>query len=295
LSLELVLIGFSTVEAIPLYHLYPGGVALRLLSKPMRSLNCEYDLDVCEWARGPEVFVSVSIPFTVVENLMSRWGCDIVFLDGLEPLEFFNVGYLRERLGPHVTLASRAHGFTDVRVEVDYYLVEDLSIIVGDEVIRRNVVRFVEGLQSKGKPFELHVYIDNPYVEELGDIVGVAESSGAPLHVTVQNPRGGGPVRSLYEQLRRRVGIVYVHTRIYDEVDTRCPRCDTILLYRSGWALRGVNLRDSTCPKCGTRIQITGVVRGKTRESLLRIARGGVVWYNPLFYRSLQAGRTHSP
>jgi MoaA/NifB/PqqE/SkfB family radical SAM enzyme len=129
---------------------------------------------------------------------------------------------LRERLGPHVTLASRAHGFTDVRVEVDYYLVEDLSIIVGDEVIRRNVVRFVEGLQSKGKPFELHVYIDNPYVEELGDIVGVAESSGAPLHVTVQNPRGGGPVRSLYEQLRRRVGIVYVHTRIYDEVDTRC-------------------------------------------------------------------------
>ncbi len=236
--------------------------------------------------------MSITIPFDVVKHLLLRWGCEVVFLDGLEPLEFFNVGYLREHLGSSTTLASRAHGFTDVRDEVDYYLVEDLSVIAGDEALRRNVVRFTEELLSRGKPFELHVYIDSPYIEELGDLVDIAGSFEIPLHVTIYNPRGGGPVRSLYEQLRRKIKIVYVHTSIYDEVDTKCPNCNSILLYRAGGALRGVNLKNSSCPNCGVRIPLVGSVKGRTREVLLKITRGKVAWYNPLFYKNIPASRS---
>ncbi len=292
MKFEVVLIGLSTVEVLPLFHLYPGGSALRLLSKPLRSLECSYDFDVCEWARGPEVFTSIEVPVGAIKHLMLRWGCDIVFLDGLEPLEFFDVRFLREYLGEGVVLTSRTHGFTRASDYVSYYLVEDLSIIVGDEALRKNIIRFIEELQLKGKPFELHVYTVNPYIEEVGELADLAGSARAPLHITIYNPRGGGLVRSLYEQLKRKIGIVYVHTSIYDEIDTRCPSCNTILLYRGGGALKGVNLKDSTCPNCGTRIPLFGVVKGRTRETLLRITRGRVIWYNPLLYKTFIAGGT---
>lgn len=295
MSLEVVLLGLSTVEVLPLFHLYPGGSALRLLSKPLRVLECEYDLEVCGWARGPEAFKGVEIPLDAVKHLTHRWGCDIVFLDGLEPLGFFNAGYLKGYLGEDVILASRAHGFTGPSNHVDYYLVEDLSIIAGDEALRRNVVKLVEDLKSRGKPFELHVYTVNPYIEEVGELADLAGGAGVPLHVTIYHPRGGGPVRSLYEHLRRRAKIVYVHTSIYDEIDTKCPNCGTILLYRARGALRGVNLNDSSCPNCGTPIPIVGRIRGRSRESLLRITRGRVVWFNPLFYKSMLTGKTQPP
>ena len=292
MMVEVVLIGLSTIEALPLFHLYPGGSALRLLSKPLRSLECEYDFEVCEWARGPEAFTSVEMPVHMVKHLARRWGCDVVFLDGLEPLEFFNLEYLRGHLGGDAIIASRAHGFTEVGDHADYYLVEDLSIITGDEAHRRNVIRFVEDLKLRGRPFELHVYAVNPYIEEVEELVDVAGDMEAPLHVTIHNPRSESLVRSFYEHLRRKVKMVYVHTSIYSETNTRCPNCGTILLYRAEGVLRGVNLKDSTCPNCGTPIAVVGIVRGRTRGSLLRITKGGVVWYNPLFYKSLPAGRT---
>lgn len=286
MSLNVVLIGRSTIEAIPLFHLYPGGSALRLLLRPSRSLECTFDVEVCEWAKGPEVFPSIETPISLINHLIRLWGCDILSLDGIEPLESVDVRILREHLGS-VVLVARAHGFKRVSEFVDYYLVEDLSIPAGNPGLRGNVLGVIDKLISLGKPFEVHVYIDNPYMEELEGIVEVLKGTSIPLHVAINNPRGGGPVKSLYQELRKILRYVYVHTRIYDEVDTLCPNCGTILLHRSGNILRAVNLANGKCPKCGTQLHLVGVVRGRTRESLARITRGGVVWYNPLFYKSI--------
>lgn len=288
LSVNIVLIGLSTVEAIPLFHLYPGGSALRLLARPARSLECNYDLDICDIARGPEAFTSVEIPIRAIQSLASRWSCDVIFLDGLEPLESLDSKAIREGINSNIALAARIHGFIEPSGYIDYYLVEDISVITGASWLRVRVLRVMEDLNSKGKPFEAHIYLDEPNIEELREPLELLESSKAPLHVTIYNPKGGGAVRRLYEMLRGKLNYVYVHTKIYDEVNTYCPNCNTIILHREGVALRNVNLGSSgRCPRCNAEIKIVGVVRGRTRRSLLRIARGGAAWYNPLFYKTV--------
>lgn len=275
------MLGLSTLEAIPLYHLYPGGSALRVVTSPARSMKCKEERwEICEWMRGPEAFSPISLAGEVLESLAKRWQVDVLFLDGFEPWEGG-----RALAGAGMTVASRAHGFS--RPEADYVLLEDVSWLVGENV-RREVARTAEHLHSSGIPFELLSYLPEPRVEALGELAEVAEKARA-LHLFL-DPRGGGQERALYEQLRRRLPYVYLHAGLYSQLDTYCPRCGALVLSRDSISLRASHVKGKSCGRCGGELALEGTARERSSRTLLRLAREGVAWYNPLFlaYKGLR-------
>ncbi|MEM1938964.1 MAG: hypothetical protein QXI24_04130 [Acidilobaceae archaeon] len=284
-DIKVLLFGLSTVEAIPLYHAYPGGVALRILVKPTKSIECleDFSFEICEWIKGPQLFPDITIPSSILVRLTTAWKPSMIMIDGLEPLESLDLSIIRDTIKDKF-IATRAHGYTDIPVGIDYVLVEDISRLVGLDYIRRNIIKLAEKLLERRVGFEIQVYAINPYLEELGELIEVAEIREIPIHIQVENPRGGGPVIRLYEELSKKLKYVYIHTRIYDALDTQCPNCKTILLYRSEGVLRGINISNSKCPKCGYTIRLEGSAKPKTKPTIVRLTRGRTVWYNPLMY-----------
>ncbi|MCX8196650.1 MAG: hypothetical protein N3F67_06240 [Acidilobaceae archaeon] len=280
MGVSAALIGHSTLESIPLFHFYPGGSAIRLAFRPRRSLPCrEGGFEICEWMKGPEAFPEVRLPHGVVEGLARRWGVDVLFLEGFEPWEA--AGDVKVEGLP---VAARAHGFS--LPAADYVLLEDVSELAGAE-LKRDVARVASWLSSRGTPFELGVYLLEPRLEGLGEVLEVAPLARA-LHLYVRDPKGGGAAKALYAELKRRVPYVYLHAGIHSELDTYCPRCGAIVLQRHEGALRGHFVREGKCGRCGLEVPISGSLRERTSRTLLKLARGGVAWYNPLMYLSFK-------
>ncbi|MCX8165320.1 MAG: hypothetical protein N3D79_01825 [Acidilobaceae archaeon] len=283
MNVEVILIGLSTLESIPLYHLFPGGSAARVVARPARTMQCrESKREICEWMRGPEAFSPISLPAETIVNLSKRWRADVLFLDGFEPWEH---GRALREAARDLTVATRAHGFS--RPEADYVLLEDVSWLVGEN-LRKEVISTAEHLHSSGVPFELLVHLPEAREEALGELLEVAEKARA-LHVSL-DPKGGGE-RALYERLRRKLPFVYLHADLFSELDTYCPQCSTIVLARDDRSLRGSYVEGRACKRCGRELPLFGTARERSSRTLLRLAREGVAWYNPLVFLTFKGLR----
>jgi pyruvate formate lyase activating enzyme len=66
-------------------------------------------------------------------------------------------------------------------------------------------------------------------------------------------------LEKLYAVAKKELDYVYIGNvaeTVYN--DTYCPKCETLLIDRLGFNIEKYNIKDGTCPKCGTSINIVG-------------------------------------
>ncbi|MDM7274580.1 MAG: hypothetical protein P3X22_000420 [Thermoprotei archaeon] len=292
-SINVVLLGYSTVEAIPLFHLAPGGSALRVLVRPLKSLECEASFEVCEWMRGPEVYPGVPLDARVLRHTVKMWKPSVVVLDGFEPLGSLSLEEFRGALnGAGLMVGARIHGVADLAglEALDFAVTEDHSILTGFSEARERLLRAVRVMAKAGVHVEHVAYLWKPEVGVLGDTVEALAALDVPLHVFIENPGGWNLVNRLYESLGGRLSYVYVHSEAYNILETRCPSCNTVVMARVPGILKASALTGGSCSKCGAPIKLRGNVLARTPERLSRVTGGRTLWYNPLVFK--RAGET---
>ncbi len=281
----LVSAGYSTVEDLPVFHCCPGGSALRAAVAPVRvSVGaCGYCGLAGELAASRDALHYGFVECSDLAMLAARWSVNLVLLDGPEPLANAGAGAVEciaSELGGSVALAARWHGLTrEPPDSIDVVIAEYSPGWVDAEALVR-LLGFLESEASLGEPrVEAVVYLEKPVVEHVRPLVERIEGSNVPLHIFVSDYYGGKAAMDLLAWARSRVRYAYLHAGPYSELDTRCPSCGAGLTVRLEYHLAALAVEGGSCPKCGTPIPLRRVVAKKTPVRVLRLTRGGTVWY----------------
>ncbi len=280
---RLVAVGLGLVESVPLYHAYPGRLAARIALPPPPGVRVDCrgweECSHLETIGAPE---GVELPLEVVARLVSRWRPALAVLDS--PESWLAAGDFKGLPAP---LAARSVGALEPgRSHLGGLAVlkaEYVAAYTGEPAMNVRLSRTVDKAVAAGLHVEVDVYVPEASMEQVLPALEAAESHGLPLHVHVEDHGGGGPVRSLYESLRRRHPLTYVHAGLYSHRDTYCPRCGTPLISRSRGYYTSSALKDGRCPRCGAELRVLGGVPERPDPRAALIWRRGVEWYDARF------------
>lgn len=274
--MRLVAVGYSTVEAIPLYHVSPGGSSLRLVVAGGGDLGIDCDwVEVCSIARA-SMGEGVEVSPARVAGYASRWRADVVMLDGIEPLQRVGRSSLGQIAGKTL-LGARSQDPLEADTSLVSFMLVDHVEPLGGRVPTHRLVMGIERLKRVGVHVEVATYLEEPRYEE---IIPLVEAVGEyPLHVYIRDPRRGLP--SFIERLSRRVPYAYIHAGPHSRLDTTCPQCGAVLATRSEGALQRAILKGPVCPRCGARVPVLGRVYESTPSRLYVVSRGGTEWIHP--------------
>jgi len=280
---RVVAVGLGLVESVPFYHAYPGRLAARIALPPPRGVRVDCGgWEECahlETVGAPE---GVEVPVDIIAGLVARWRPALAVLDS--PESWRGLGEFRGRLG--VGLAVRSVGALEPGAGdlegASALKAEYVSAYTGEPAMNVRLSRTVDRAVKAGLHVEVDAYVPEASMESVLPALEAAASHGLPLHVHVEDHGGGGPVRSLYEAIRRRHPLVYIHAGLYSYRDTYCPRCGTPLISRSRGYATSSALKNGSCPRCGAKIKLLGgPPKPDPRAALLW--RRGVEWYDPRF------------
>lgn len=283
------MIGIGTMESIPVYHFSPGGLAVRAVYSSIEYPVYKCDaFPICVFGEGGRVLSPVEADSGFLLDRARAWSAWSIFLDGLEPLNSMGEGALeelRENAGKRgLSVGARSLGLVEGERlwALDYLVIDYMRDYALDPSIPGDAVKLLYKVLDSKLWVEVSAYLKTPDYGRLQPLVVALEGSDVPLHVFIEDHRGGGPVRDLYEKLRERLKYVYIHNDLYPELDTVCPNCGAPVASRSEGVLRVLEVRDGSCWKCGYKIPLRVPVRKKTPEHLLlTLDEGGVKWYHP--------------
>ena len=285
-ALPLAAAGYSTVEDLPVFHCCLGGSALRLAVAPVRrSLPpCGHCGLAGELSEAREALHYGFVECGDVAWLARRWSVNLVALDGPEPLANAGLGVtecLSRELGDEAAVAVRWHGGApEPPPEVDVVIAEySPGWLEPGDLVR--MLDFIESEARRSEPrVEVAAYLEKPVAEHLKPVVDRISGSNVPLHIFVVDYYGGKAAMDLHAWARARVHYAYLHAGPYSELDTRCPSCGVGLTVRLEYHLAALAVKEGACPKCGTPIPFRRVIATKTPARVLRLTRGGTVWYH---------------
>ena len=288
-SIPVVLVGYSTVEAVPVYHCCAGGVSLRVILPPRLEppFSCRgFCGGLEEWVERAPVMQSVEVECASLLRLASRWGASLLVLEGVEPLAWEGAAsLLREARGRGLAAGARFHGSPSVEppVDVDVMIVDYIPEGYEDPRVNLRLLEYMEEAARGARPewVEVNVYQEKPSYASLLPVVERLKHSNVPLHVHIKEHLGGGPVVDLYKKLKARIRYVYVHAGPYSEEDTLCPTCGATIAAREGGVLLSSELKDGACPVCGTPIPFRRQVARRTPPMVVRETGGSTIWYRP--------------
>ncbi len=275
MDIELIAVGYSTMEAVPLFHVAPGGSILRLLVGGGRDTGVDCDwVDTCSILTA-SISSGVRVDAGSIVKYASKWGVDAILFDGVDPLgrvERRLIEVLRSRF----LIGSRVQdpGGLDPSL-VDFLLVDHIEPIGGD-VPTHVLVGSLNGLMGKTH-IEVLTYLEEPRYEEIIPIVEAVR--GCPIHVFIHNYERG--LHVFMKELARRAPYSYIHAGPHSRLDTYCPRCGTPLLSRGMGRLGASNLKNGSCPRCGYRIPLIGRVYDSTPSRIYMVTRGATEWLHP--------------
>lgn len=287
--IPVAMLGLSSAEAIPLYHYTPGGVILRiaLAGHAGTLFECE-GFPICVFGDGSRLAL-MPVDTSLILYKARQWRVDAVFLDGLEPLNSLGEDELLDLIE-----AFKRHGFRvgartlglsspSVVERLDFAVIDYMKDYSVDPAVPGEAIRLIYDLLEVEKPWiEVSAYIKEPSFWRLHPLVLALSGSERPVHVFIEDHKGGGPLRDLYEELKRRMPYVYIHNDLYSRLDTYCPRCKAPIASRDEGVLRALEvLDDERCWKCGYKLAFRGRIRKKTPEQLLLSTEGGVKWFHP--------------
>ncbi len=284
-SIGVISIGYSTAEALPLFHTLSGGSVLRVVAYSTAGAHaglsgCDnfevFDIYGPSLAGPPLKWVK---PRQVAE-LAKAWGVDGVIV---ESFRASSLGYFTAELRRLGLVTGARTNVGDLPSGLDFLVYDALGTCDSSfDVPGPEIDRALSRLRSQGTWVEVVGYLREPVAEGVLGLAYVTSYHGVPLHVFVLEHRGGGPVKDMYERLKRVNPFTYVHVPLYSELITYCPRCGSPIAYREGGTLRSLELGpNSTCWRCGTPLPFVHLVAKKTAERVVLLSGGQTRWYDP--------------
>jgi len=285
-KLEVSSIGYGCVEGVPIFHVAPGGAAIRIIV-PARVI---FDFKCPEWcgilselteAAGSEEPITMEVSDII--DLARKWGTDVIVLEGLEPSLHECVSELLELAGRAGLLtAIRTQGLGDARVlgEADAVVFDYLATLTGEAHYKISALSLLEKLTRLNVLVEFNLYMKEPLPEAVTPVLYRLRWSD-PLHLHIGDPRGGGPARLVYETSRKSHSYTYLHSPPYDRLDTYCHECGALIAVREYPRLISLHAPEGKCWRCGARLPFLGPLYDRTKPTVLRRCGGGARWHDP--------------
>lgn len=267
---------WSYVERIPLYHFYPGSVALKVWV-----MGCPMECEVCieSTVKMPIDVVDLKkIDTTILTDFLKRIRANILFFHGGETLLHWKwlkaiVRELKHKsilTGAKTSCTISEHVVKDASNILNTLLVEiPLRIVENCKPIKDNL----EVLRDSKAHVEIVVLINSrmndTIVSRLTSILGVL-SSETPIMIY---PLLEYPYTTLTD-LRKMIvskGFKYVYIvddPLYKFENTYCPKCNRLLIERHKRFLRKCFIENHSCPSCKYTINI----KGKCKPAYSRIS-----------------------
>ncbi len=291
---KLVALNVDPIEKKPLFHFLPGTQSLSIATA-----GCNFQCEFCQnWqiSQSPRTGQGRTDQTTGPEQIVAaavEHNCESISYTYTEPTIFFELAYDTSRLAHARGIGNCfvSNGYMTPRaVETIAEFLDAINVDLKafrDETYRRvmkarlePVLMCLRALVAAGIWVEVTTLIVpgmNDSDEELADIAAfIAGDLGRHVPWHVSRFHGNYKMTSApptpIETLRRAVeigfkaGLKYVYCgNVTGQADesTYCPACGARLTGRTGYMIRGVEIADGACPKCGERIE--GVWRRNLR------------------------------
>ncbi|MEB3816932.1 MAG: hypothetical protein LRS46_03215 [Desulfurococcales archaeon] len=276
------------MEDIPLFHLAPGGSAMRVLTPaslepPLRcpeSCGVLYELTTSYGSEFP-----VSVPCRDLLSLASKWRVDVLSIEGIEPLGLEGVEELISKAREAGFLvAVRSQGLyldSSLKSGVDAVVFDYVGTLTENPFYKVKALSSLDSLLMASLSLEVVAYMREPVVEAIVPLVERMKENAA-LHIFIEDPKGGGPAREVYETALKKHSYTYLHSPPYDRLDTYCPKCGALIAVREDSKLVALKTREGRCWRCGHPLPFRGPLYERTKPTILRrTGGGGVRWHDP--------------
>ncbi|NIQ00278.1 MAG: AmmeMemoRadiSam system radical SAM enzyme, partial [Nitrospinaceae bacterium] len=274
------------IEKKPFFHVLPGSLAMSF-----GMLGCDFHCSYCQnWFTSQSLRDDAStvsynqITAAGICDLAERHGSKTVVSTYNEPLitSEWAVEVFREakRRRLHTAYVSNGHGTPEVldylRPWLDFFKIDLKSFSARN--YRRLGGNLDEVLETIRRVYELGFWTEivtlvipgyNDSDEELTQMAEylASISKDIPWHVTAFHPdykmtdRGATPVKTLLRARRigKEAGLNFVYSgnrpgQVENTENTCCPKCEELLIERTGFQVLAYHLKDGACPKCGQSV-----------------------------------------
>ena len=273
------------IEKKPFFHAYPGALALSF-----GMLGCDYHCGYCQnWVTSQALRdpVAGAPPMDVepadLVRLAKKHGAKVITSTYNEPLitSEWAVEIFREakKEGLVCSYVSNGNGTPEVleyiAPYVDLYKV-DLKGFSQKHYrelggVLQPVLDTIRGLHARGIWVEIVTLVIPGFNDSDEELTQMAEFLASvdvdiPWHVTAYHqdykmdnePTTPAHLLRAYE-IGRRAGLRYIYPgnipgRVGDREGTHCPKCDAVVIGRTGFRVTSFRLVNGACPDCGTAI-----------------------------------------
>ncbi len=281
-----VALNVDPIEKKPLFHFLPG-----TQSVSVAATGCNFQCKFCQnWRisqspRTGKLAEGRAVSSKQIVSAARNYECDSISYTYTEPTVFFELAYDTAKLAHDEGIKNCfvSNGFlTPLAVDTIAPYLDAINVDLKafrDETYRRvmkarlePVLDCLRALMKAGIWVEITTLVvpqmnDSP--EELRDIAEfIANELGphVPWHVSrfhgdynmTQTP--STPLEKLQDACRigKEAGLKYIYCgNVAGQVDesTYCPNCKNVVIERSGFSVRRINLEDEKCGKCGEPIE----------------------------------------
>jgi pyruvate formate lyase activating enzyme len=290
---NVVAAALDPIEKKPLFHVAPGSTAWSIAT-PGCPFHCTYCQN-WEIAQGPRLGLDLpqrlTAPATVVRDALDR-GAHAIAYTYVEPTVFLEFALDTGRL-------ARAAGLRNLWITDGYATPESVELLATfvdaanvdlksfDERFYHRlcgarlapVLEAILAMRAAGIWLEITTLVipgHNDSDAELRAIAGwIAEQLGpeTPWHVSRFHPDfrlrdvppTPGATLTRAARLGRDAGLVHVYVGNAPELgseDTRCSKCGSVLVERTGYRTRSLLAADGSCPDCGRPMAGIGLGTG---------------------------------
>jgi pyruvate formate lyase activating enzyme len=278
-------VAVDPIEKKPLFHFLPGSLSLSMATAGcnFRCLHCQ-NYTISQIVRDHGEIPGKDIAPEEIVRMAREEGCDSISYTYSEPTIFFEYAYEVAKLAKKEGLANNfvTNGYIgeDALREIKPYLDAaniDLKGFTDDFYRKICGARLQPVLDSIRLHHELGIWIEittllipghNDSKEELEGIAKFIASvdPAIPWHVSRFHPDyrllgvPATPISTLRlaRELGLKSGLKYVYEGNVpgeEREDTFCPSCGELLIKRYGFSVMKNVIKDSKCPKCGTKIE----------------------------------------
>jgi pyruvate formate lyase activating enzyme len=281
----------NPIEKKPLYHFYPGSVALTA-----GSFGCNF---ACPWCQNWEISKSPPDPLHarffspesfVQETIRRRCqGTSISFNEPTLSLEWsLDVFRLAREKGLYNTFVTNGYMTEEALRLLKEAGLDAMNVDVkgGKEAVEKFCMADVEKVWRNcrlAKALGIHLEITTLVIPSVNDDEETLRSIASricrelgpetPWHVTAYYPAyrfhaPPTPVKTLERarQIGLEEGLMFVYIGNipgHPGENTWCPNCGSLLIGRFGLSLTSFRLKDGHCPKCGMEIPVIGKPPGE--------------------------------
>jgi pyruvate formate lyase activating enzyme len=271
------------IEKKPLFHYHPGSLAFSIATAGC-NVNCKF----CQnWEISqvrPEEIRSIYMPPTKTVELAKQYRCFSIAYTYSEPVVFYEYMY-------DTAVAGNKHGVKSVVITAGYIAKDPLiKLCHSVDAIKVDLKAFTEKyyqdlVNGELKPVldslitmcDLGMWTEIVYlvVPTLNDsdeeITGLCRwiknylGKDVPVHFTRFHPQyliknlPPTPLKTLEraKEIADAEGLHYVYIGNvpgHPAENTYCPDCRQVVVRRTGFIIREINIKNGCCQQCGTRI-----------------------------------------